>query len=200
MEKTSGQLEVERISQRNLIVIEDMSTCHYCKSTGLKDEDKFCFNCGFPQGGTQEEMKMFIWRIKNKQQLLLDKKKSVKKATTILYILAGINFVFGIILGLIVEINIPILIVSVVVAGIYFTLGLWSAKQPFPAILSGFFVYIALNVINAIADPNTIYMGILWKVLIISGFIYGYKAVKDSQKIEAELELVNNSKNIISEN
>lgn len=199
MGKTSGQLEAERIRERNKIEIEDISTCYYCKSTGLKEEDHFCFNCGFPQGGTQEEMKLFIWKIKNKEQLLLEKKRSVKKATTILYVLAVINLVFGIILGLLVEINILVLIVSVVVAGIYLALGLWSVKQPFPAILSGFFVYISFNVINAVADPTTIYQGIIWKILIISSFIYGYKAVKDSQKIEAELEIAKNSKNINSE-
>jgi len=200
MEKTSGQLEQERIRQRNQIVIEDMSTCHYCNSTGLKAEDHFCYSCGFPQGGTQEEMKLFIWKIKNKEQLLIDKKKSVKKATNILYILAGLNLVIGIIMGLIVEVNIPVLIACIVSGAIYLALGLWSMKQPFPAILSGFFIYIVFILINAVADPHTIYQGIFWKVIIISSFIYGYKGVMDAKKIEAELQSVKNTKNIIPEN
>lgn len=200
MEKTSGQLEVERIRERNRIQIEDMSTCYYCKSTGLKEEDHFCYNCGFPQGGTQEEMKLFIWKIKNKEQLLVDKKKSVRKATNILYILAGLNLVIGLILGLVVMVNVAVLIASLISAAIYLSLGLWSRKQPFPAILSGFFIYIAFNVLNAVIDPTTLYQGILWKVLIISSFIYGYKGVKDAKKIEEELQSVKNAKTIISEN
>jgi ribosomal protein L37E len=200
MEKTSGQLELERIRQRNQIVIEDMSTCHYCKSTGLKAEDHFCYSCGFPQGGTQEEMKLFIWKIKNKEQLLIDKKKSVRKATNILFILAGLNLIIGIIMGLLVEVNILVLIASIVSAAIYLGLGLWSLKQPFPAILSGFFIYIVFNVLNAIVDPTTIYQGLLWKIIIISSFVYGYKGVMDAKKIEAELQSVKNTKNITLEN
>lgn len=196
MAKTSGQLEKERIRQKSQIIIHDLTTCYYCKSTGLKESDMFCPNCGFPQRGGQDKMKNFIWNIKNKKTLLEEHKKSVNKARNILYILAGLNLLFGLILGVFTGLNIAVLISCVIAAGIYFILGLWSRKQPFPAILSGLFVYIVIQVMGAIADPDTLYHGIPLKLVFISGFIYGYKGVKDSKKLEMELESIKKAKDL----
>ena len=196
MAKTSGQLEKERIRQKSQIIIHDLTTCYYCKSTGLKESDMFCPNCGFPQRGGQDKMKSFIWNIKNKKTLLEEQKKAVNKARNILYILAGLNLLFGLILGVFTGLDIPVLIGCVLAAGIYFILGLWSRKQPFPAILSGLFVYIVIQVMGAIADPDTLYKGIPLKIVFISGFIYGYKGVKDSKKLETELESIKKAKDL----
>jgi len=200
MAKTSGQLEIERRKQSSQIIINDLTTCYYCQSTGLKENEKFCPNCAFPQNGTQTEMKKFKWNIQNKKKLLADQNKAINKARNILFILAGLNLLLGIFVGLIASVNVPILIGCIIGAGIYLGLGLWSKTQPFPAILSGFFVYIVFNFMSAIADPQTIYQGILWKVIIISSFIYGYKGVKDSKKLEAELDSIKKAKDLNIEN
>ncbi len=200
MTKTSGQLERERRLKQSEIIIKDVTVCHYCNSTGLAEQIAFCPNCRFPQRGSQSEMKNFLLNITNKNQLLSEQKKAIEKARNILFILAAINFVVGILLGVVITFNIAMLIGSMIGAGIYFGLGMWSRKKPFPAILSGFFVYIVFNVIAAITDPHTLYQGILWKVLIISGFIYGYKGVKDSQKLEKELASMKESKDLSQPN
>lgn len=196
MAKTSGQLEKERIRQRTQITITDLTICYSCKSTGLTENDVYCPNCAFPQRGTQAEMKNFMLRITNKKALLADQKKAINKAKGILFFLAAINLVVGGLLGIFPNFNIAILLSGIISAGIYFALALWCRKQPFPAILSGFFVYIVFIVISAINDPSTIYQGILMKGIVISGFIYGYKGVKDSKKLEAELELLKNAKDL----
>lgn len=200
MVKTSGQLERERRQKISEIIITDFTTCHYCKSTGLNEQDKYCPNCGFPQRGTQIEMKRFLIDVKKKKELLYSKLKAVKKARNILFILAGLNVLIGIILGVLVNFDIAILIGSLIGAGIYFGLGMWSKNKPFAAILTGFFVYIVFNVMSAIADPHTIYQGIIWKVIIISGFIYGYKGVKDAEKLEKELKSMKESKDLTESN
>jgi hypothetical protein len=196
MVKTSGQLERERRLKMSEILITDFTTCHYCKSTGLNEQDKYCPNCRFPQRGTQIEMKRFLFDVKKKNKLLSDKLKDVKKARNILFILAGLNVLAGIILGVLVNFDIAILIGSLIGAGIYFGLGMWSKNKPFAAILSGFFVYVVFNVISAIDDPQTIYQGVIWKVIIISGFIYGYKGVKDAENLEKELKAMKESKDL----
>lgn len=202
MATTSRQnISRNRGKSRSEIVINDLSKCYYCKSTGLTENDKFCPNCGFPQRGTQVVMKKFIWTINNKNKLLDEQKKAVNKAKNILFILAGLNLTFGLLLGIIIQENIGVLIAGVITAVIFFALGQWSKKNPFPAILSGLFVYIALNVINAISDPHTIYQGLILKIIIISGFIYGYKGVKDSKKLEEELDIIKKAKDLkIEEN
>jgi hypothetical protein len=196
MTKTSGQLEIERRRIDSQIVIDDLSICYYCKSTGLKESDLYCPNCAFPNRGTQTQMKKFIWNVSNKKKLLAEQKKAIHKARNILYILAGINFLFGIIMGLAISIDFGILLAGVIGGVIYLTLGLWSRKQPFPAILSGFFVYIVFNLVSAISNPHTLYQGLLWKVIIISGFVYGYRGVKDSQVLENELESIKKTKDL----
>lgn len=141
-------------------------------------------------------MKRFLFDVKKKNKLLSDKLKDVKKARNILFILAGLNVLAGIILGVLVNFDIAILIGSLIGAGIYFGLGMWSKNKPFAAILSGFFVYVVFNVISAIDDPQTIYQGVIWKVIIISGFIYGYKGVKDAENLEKELKAMKESKDL----
>lgn len=196
MTKTSGQLERERRLIKSRIVIKDLTICYSCKSIGLAEDDKYCPSCGFPQRGTQAEMGKFMGQIVLKKSALDDQKKAIKKARNILYILAGLNLLYGIFLGLIINFDAAILIGSIIGGGIYLSLGIWSKKKPFAAILSGFFIYIVFNVIGAIADPHTIYQGILWKIIIISGFIYGYKGVKDSEKLEKELNSLKESKDL----
>jgi ribosomal protein L37E len=200
MTKTSGQLEIERRRQNSLIIITDPTTCYYCQSTGLKENEKYCPNCAFPQGGTQAEMKKFKWNIHNKKKLLEEQKNEIKKAKYILFILAAFYFLYGIMEGLVMRVDIAVLIVSYMCAGIYFGLGLWSRIQPFPAILSGLFVYIVFVVISAIYDPYSLYEGVLWKFIIISGFIYGYKGAKESKFLATELESIKKAKDLNIEN
>jgi len=189
----------EFYGRKGPIVIDDPTVCYYCKSKGLKESDKYCPVCAFPQGGTRIEMNSFMHQIEKKQQLLIDQKKAINKARIILFILAGINFVFGIILGQFVYHSVAVIISCVIAALLYFLLGLWSRKQPFPAILTGLIIYIFFIIISAFSDPTTIYQGILWKVLIISGFIYGYQGAKDSKKLDLELKSISDSKDLSAE-
>ncbi|PKP05398.1 MAG: hypothetical protein CVU11_00395 [Bacteroidetes bacterium HGW-Bacteroidetes-6] len=194
---TSEQLDKESQKLYNDVIITDFTTCYHCKSKGLKDEDYFCPNCRFPQRGDQIEMKKYLIAVKRKKRLYLEHKKAIKKARNILFILGTINLVFGLILGMSKMPNSNIILVACLIcAAIYFGLGFWSQRKPFAAILSGFFIYIVLNVVAAVQDPNTIYQGIIWKVIIISGFVYGYKGAKDSEGLEKELKSLTDSKDL----
>lgn len=187
MAKTSGQIERERRLKRSQIVINDLTTCYFCKSVGLKEHDKFCPNCRFPQRGSQIEMKRFLGDVSKKKDLLADQQKAVRRARNILYFLGGFNLLFAFTAFFPDQFDVATSIGGLIGAAIYFGLGVWSKRKPFAAILSGFFIFTVFIVMNAIVDAHTIYQGILWKVLIIGGFIYGYKGVKESEKLEEEL-------------
>ena len=178
------------------VVEEANVTCFYCKSTGLKESDVFCSNCRFPQGGTLQQQKVFMVAIKRKKRAIEEKGKSIAKARNVLFILAAINVIFGaLILGLMQDDKVT-MVASIIAAAVYGSLGAWSFKKPFAAIITGFLFYITLMAISAIADPHTIYQGLIWKVLIISAFVYGYKGVKDSEKLSKELEELNVSQDL----
>jgi len=182
------------------IVISNPSECYYCKSTGLTEVDKFCPNCAFPQQGGQKMMKKFIRNINNKHTLLADQKKAINKARYILFGLSILFTLLSILLGVVTEFNLGVLLTNLVVAGIYLGLGLWSRKNPFPAILTGFFLYITLIVINAVINPMTIIQGLIIKFFVIAGFVYGYKGVKDSAILEKELESIKKAKDLTVSN
>lgn len=197
MALTSGQLEIERRKMMNRIIIDDYSVCFHCKSKGLKEEDVYCPNCRFPQRGTQDEMQAFLRFMKRKRSLLAEKTNSVKKARNVLFILAGLNLVVGVLMSQTDKANAAAYIIGGLIgAAIYFSLGMWSKKNPFAAILSGFIVFIVVIAINAVGDPHTIYQGLLWKIVIISAFVYGYKGVKDSEKLAAELKQLKEAKDL----
>jgi len=165
MAKTSGELEKERVRYKNQIIINDFDTCYYCKSNGLKEIDTFCPNCSFPQRGKQEDMKKFIWNIKNKEKLLADKQKALNIVRNILYFFALLKCINALVLDLMINVNFPAFLFSIIEAGIYFSLGLWSRKQPFLAILTGVNLYIIYNVILALSDPNTISQSLFIKFI-----------------------------------
>jgi len=194
--KTSGQLEIERRREQNKIVITDLSVCYHCKKPNLQETAVYCDNCGFPQRGTELEQRKFIAKFNADKRFQDQLQHSINKARNILYILAGLNALFGIVLGVLMKFDIPTLIVCIVSALIYLGLGIWSRSKPFPAIVTGLIFYITLIIISAIVDPATIIQGIIWKVLIISGFYYGYKGAKEAEEIKEQIEVQKNGASI----
>lgn len=177
----------QRRTARKTIVINDLSICFFCKSTGLSEDDIYCPNCGFPQKGTKKAMEEFLSTINNKQTLIDNHEKSIKKAQNILYGLAAFFAFYVIILATLTASDVNLVVANVIIACAYLGLGIWSVKNPFAAILSGFFLYVTLIVINVIVDPMSILQGLIIKILIITGFVYGYKEVKNAEALEAEL-------------
>lgn len=181
---------------RRKIEITDKTICFSCKSKGLKTEDYYCPNCRFPQGGTTKEQAEFLNKVVKKKRVLRTNNDKISHARNILYFFSILNIAVGVILGLLIQVNLEVLIGGIIGSLIYFGFAKWSIKKPFPAILSGFFTYIVFNVIGAIADPSTIFQGIILKVVFISIFIYGIRAVKVAERIQKDLEFVNKSKDL----
>jgi len=173
----------------------DGSVCRYCSSTGLNEKDKFCLNCRFPQKGTQLEKKHFLYSLKMKKENIIKKEKLVKRARIVVFILAALNFLVGIYMGLRTNSD-PVLSIGLIIgACIYFALGMWSRVKPFQAILSAFYVFIVFASITVIDDPYAVYKGLLFKIMIVTFLVYGFKAVKDLIPLREELKTLQKSIN-----
>jgi len=196
MTMTSGQLEAAQRREMNRIEISDMSVCYYCSSTGLSETDKFCPNCGFPQRGEQLEMRQFVRKAFEKNQLLEKKRKAVKNARNLLYALSGLNLLIGVVGFAVNTTNVELLIGGLLLAIVYFSLARWSVSQPFAAIISGFIVFVISHVVGGILNPETISQGLLLKIIIISSFVYGFKGVKDASRLDSELKAMNTPKDL----
>lgn len=194
MVSTKKKREVEtRLKLKKDIVIEDASVCYFCKKQGLQESDTYCPDCGFPQGKTKEEQKKFILTFINNKHILEDQKAAIKKARNILFIIAGITFVSGIILFAVGAV--PLLfIINTILALIYFALGYFAKKHPLPSITAGLSLYVILIIINGLLDPMTIAQGLIMKIFIISSFVYGFKGALQSKTLQKDLDIVMKAK------
>ena len=167
---------------------QESLTCSNCKST-IADSDSFCANCGFPERGTDDEKNKFHYRVKLKQDVVRDAEKKVRGVKTMLYILAGLNLVLGVVFIFFMDSDLTFadglgfLITALVFTGC----SIWVNKQPLIGVMSAFGFYIFLLVLSGIFDPNTIFQGLLLKIIIIGVFIKGINSARDAKKYSEQL-------------
>ena len=154
--------------------------------------DAFCESCGYPLKGSEDEKNTFVSNRNYKHLELAEIDSKVRKATNSLYVLAAFTVFMGIIsYTASAEYTNPlsVLITSLVLAALYLGLALWSKKQAVAAILSGLILFSVIQVVNMIADPSTIFKGIIVKVAVVIYLIKGVQSAFDAQKIKKELNL-----------
>lgn len=119
--------------------------------------------------------------------LIRQAKEQIGTAKIIIYVIAGFQFLFGFFVYFQTE-DFLTLIVSIFMALLYLILASWADKNPFPAILTAFILYVTVILINAVIDPATIISGILWKIIFIGAFIKAIRSAQDAQTSMKELE------------
>ena len=110
-------------------------------------------------------------------------KKKINSARNTLYVMAAINFVFGLYFFFTNQ-DIATLVASMILSIIYLLLAYWSSQKPLMALLLGLLLYLTTIIISAIVDPVTIIQGILWKIVIIAYLgkgIYSASSIKKEQ-------------------
>lgn len=165
---------MQKVIPRSEIKIEDRTICFYCDKTDLDVNEKFCIHCGFPQNGTDQEMRRYIGQKRIEKIDGVYAEKSVNKFKYYLFIIAFLAFI-----SMLASPDPLTLIIYLILTIAFSILGIWGMNNPFPAMLIGLCIYGALIIGDAIMDPMTILQGIFWKVLIISGLVYGLIACKE---------------------
>lgn len=160
--------------------------CENCNASNDPSK-KFCSQCSFPIGGTEEEKYSFRLLISSRKRLLSDAHDKVKSAKTAIYVLAGLFFVFGLIIGFAGD-DFPAMIVNLFLCVIYLVLAVWSGKNPFGAILTAFIIYATVQVVNLFLDPSTLFQGLIIKVFVIIAFVKGIRSAHEAQGFLKELE------------
>lgn len=83
--------------------------------------------------------------------------------------------------------NLIIFITNYFLAGVMAGLWFWSRKNLFPAIMTAFAVYLAVQVVNAIFQPSTLYQGFIFKIIFITLFISGIKTALKVRELQRAL-------------
>lgn len=116
--------------------------------------------------------------------------RTLKNARIWLYVIAGLQFIMGII-----ELNReedPVIGwtafgINVFIALGFLALALWSRKKPVPAFTTALVFYIVLHVGFSILDPSNLVRGIIIKIFVIVALV---KANRDARKYEEMKKLM----------
>ncbi|NQX96394.1 MAG: hypothetical protein HRT73_00750 [Flavobacteriales bacterium] len=172
------------MEEKEHLNLEQTSTllCSQC-STSMNESDVFCNSCGFPEKGTSREQAKFHAKAVMKKSNKNDADKKVKSARNTLYVVGGFTGVVGVSSYFLAG-DVAVLVTNLILSGIYVLLGFWSTKKPLAALLSGLLLYITVVVINGVFEPETLYKGIIWKILIITYLGKGLYSANLVQKEE----------------
>jgi hypothetical protein len=116
--------------------------------------------------------------------------KNIRQARNTLFVLAGLQLLFGIYLIFTVhEIAAwTSFAITTLVAVIFLALGFWTKAKPYTAIIYALIVYILLWVGDCVFDPTYIYKGILLKIIVIVYLAKGLKDAREAQDIKTIMD------------
>jgi hypothetical protein len=157
------------------------SNCSNC-SNEITFGDIFCTQCGFPENGSEEEKSLFLNKKGQAGIDLQQLKKKVKSAKNTLIAISVMSVIGGIVFGIKAE-SYLVLGIMLVVAGIFFGLSVYCKKKPLPALLTGTLLYLTLLILDAFADPTTIYQGIIVKAIILVFLFKGISSANEAKNL-----------------
>jgi len=159
--------------------------CNSC-FTKVEMEDQFCNHCGYPLKGTEQEKANFkatpVAHALNRR----DYEKRLQNATNTLYYLTGVFVLGGMILFFqnkdesdVLRYVLPNLILAIV----FLVLGGYTHKKPLACIISGFVLYIIIQILTIISYPESFVSPI---VIIVKIVIIGYlvKGIKSAIEVD----------------
>lgn len=114
-------------------------------------------------------------------------RKVIKQARNMLFIIAGLQLVFSVVLTYINKEDEDKGIEQIfggVVAAIYVGLGFWAGKKPYVALIVSLVLYCLLIVLGAINDPATLAKGMIMRVAIIIALVKGIRKAKSLEELE----------------
>ncbi|WP_316803305.1 hypothetical protein [Pedobacter nototheniae] len=154
--------------------------------------DSFCFNCGFPLHGTEQEQKNFVSLRSVKEIELQESGGKIDSARKSLYWIGGLIAFWTVIayfMNAESEDAFPMLITNIILVGAFLGLAVWSKTKPAAALISGLSLFILVQILNAVVSPVSIFSGIIFKIIVIGYLIKGIKAVLEVDKLKKELNL-----------
>lgn len=157
-----------------VIVPSVTQRCGFCVFEGLGPTEKFCPQCGYPQGGSEEERSAFTARKAGEKFQAGIQVEKVRKARNVLFWVAGLNMIPYLITG-----EVVFIIAGLVISCVFLGLAFWTKKKPFPAILTALILFVALNLLAAIEDPLNLVRGIILKIIVLSALIYALRSLKE---------------------
>lgn len=147
------------------VSIPEELSCTHCE-TLIQKNQKYCPGCGYPQRGTAGEKSKFHADRILKNSKAKEAPKLIRQARNTLFVIAGITLLSGLFMFYFQD-DIATLIAAVIMTAIYVILGFWSQQKPLIALVCALLLYLTNIVLSAVIEPETIYKGIIIKIIII---------------------------------
>lgn len=145
--------------------------CPNC-GTEVSQIEIFCDHCKYPLAGTDKEKAIFIGKQISNKSKIGDAKDSQHRVSIILYIVALFMFLNAFLVYKNLHSLVDAIIYSVL-GIILIVIGILAPKKPILFISMALFIMISYYALLFIIDPQYLFQGIVWKIVIISSMIYG---------------------------
>jgi len=180
------------------IEINKPDECYVCESVGLTENDNFCPNCGFPQKGSQSEMKKFLLEKKGNRERIIKFKKRIALASSFLNVLCipYVVMVFG---NLVTQNYLGIVFLSICII-IYLGLAKWSDQNPVTAFSIGIFASLILFIVSFILFEKEFGKWLLLEIVAIPILINGIVKTGKLNVLKEKIAVFNKSKDFTFRN
>jgi len=163
-----------------------MNTCKNCDSEEQEGND-VCSICRFPLAGSEDEQAKYFAKQIIQKSAVADSIEKVKKARIILISLGAFYIVVTCLSIFNMGVN-PDSIVNIVLGTVFIGFGLLTLSKPRIGLLIPLSLTVLYYLILLLTNPVMLYIGVLWKVIVLMGLGYGYFSVVKSNKILRENE------------
>lgn len=111
--------------------------------------------------------------------------KHIRRARILLFIIAGLQLIVGILLGISGEPDYEIEVGVQVVIGLVFAgLAFWTKYKPYAALMIALVLYVGIFLLSAIVEPARIMSGIFIKIVIVVLLIRGISNARDAEEMK----------------
>lgn len=192
--EAEGPIEAQAPSEAEAPLEETRAeSCERCNEDLRESSGKFCPKCGFPANGTEQDQKNFYHALKLKQDVLDDAQKKLKRVSVMLYILAGINILYGLYFfgagAALYGDDAGIIGATTIIMGLIFIgCALWVKKNPVAGTVTAFSIYALVQVASALVEPTTLFQGIILKIIIVVIFVRGIRSAFDYREYLRKLD------------
>ncbi|MGN6398409.1 MAG: hypothetical protein ACTHMI_22755 [Mucilaginibacter sp.] len=166
--------------------------CPSCANLAF-DSEVVCSQCNYPLKGTEQDQKDFLFDQDMRSIDVDTADKQLKKARNMLYYIAVIYILTGIITyaknqhlpGASVGLGLDMLL-----SLFFIILAVLTTKRPTLCIITGLTVFTIVIIANAIVNPLTLIQGIVMKIAAYILLFNGLKSAREAEKIRSQYPLL----------
>jgi hypothetical protein len=168
----------------------DLKKCICCKNEVLENSTN-CKFCDFPFSGSDEEKSKHIGRFIVNKRVISDSEDSLEKNQYLLYIISAITFISAIIFFNKIEGFYFETVLSFFNGFVIFFCGFFLKRKPTVLTIIPLVLILSMYLLNYLIDPNTLFKGIAFKLIIITSLVYNIFLIQKSNSFKKNHNLTN---------